>query len=159
MKFNFRLRGVPELKNAFDKLQGSSQRKVLRQGLKKSGELALDVARQNAPIDTGELVSEMNVKVTVGKTKAVAKVTAGNARHGSLIELGMPGRGIPAQPFMRPAIYDNHDSIRAVFLNEIKEAVLEAGFKEAQIQQKSIQKKIRKANKLFKKIQKKVTWK
>jgi hypothetical protein len=71
-------------------------------------------------------------RIGIRETEEVARarITTGNARHGSFIELGAPGRGIPAQPFLRPALFDNRSAERAEFLKELESAIREEGFKD-----------------------------
>ena len=143
-----KISGVPELQAALTRLRESEQKKVLRNGLKKAGEVVLSAIKENVPVDTGELKSELNVKATVGSRKALAKITTGKARHGHLVELGVPSRGSPPRPFMRSGLYDTRPAARAAFIQELGDSIKAVGFKNAQIQQKREAKRIRKFNRL-----------
>ena len=96
---------------------------VLMSGAKKGGEIALDDARQNCPVDTGALKASLELtedKATA--TKATVKVDYDKSiRYGTFVELGARGR--PGNPFLRNAVDNNIDKINDAIVKEISNAV------------------------------------
>ena len=93
---------------------------VLMDGAKKGGEIALEDARQNCPVDTGALKASLAMtedKATA--TKATVKVDYDKSiRYGTFVELGARGR-----PFLRNAVDKNLDRINDAIVTEISKAV------------------------------------
>ncbi len=50
-------------------------------------------------------------------------VTTGAARRWHFIEFGVPSRGIPAKPFLRPAMDSNRQSVLSRFTERLKKSV------------------------------------
>lgn len=96
---------------------------VLMSGAKKGGEIALDDARQNCPVDTGALKASLQLtedKATA--TKATVKVDYDKSiRYGTFVELGARGR--PGNPFLRNAVDNNINKINDAIVKEISNAV------------------------------------
>ncbi len=109
---------VKEIK-AMDDAAGA----VLMQGARKGGEIALEDARQNCPVDTGALKASLAMtddKETA--TKATVKVDYDKSiKYGTFVELGARGR--PANPFLRNAVDKNLDKINDAIVAEISKAV------------------------------------
>ena len=97
---------------------------VLMSGAKKGGEIALDDARQNCPVDTGALKASLELtedKATA--TKATVKVDYDKSiRYGTFVELGARGR--PGNPFLRNAVDNNINKINDAIVKEISNAVI-----------------------------------
>lgn len=149
-----KITGAPLLTRAFNNLADKAQRKVLRSGLQAASKIVVDAAKENVPVDTGNLKSQIQAKITVGK-KARARITTGSARHGSFIELGAPGRGIPAQPFLRPALFENRSAERNEFLKVLEEGIREEGFKDFKAKYESAGRSAKRALRRGKKVLKK----
>ena len=96
---------------------------VLMDGAKKGGEIALEDARQNCPVDTGALKASLAMaedKATA--TKATVKVDYDkNLKYGKYVELGTRGRA--ANPFLRNSVDKNLDRINDAIVTEISKAV------------------------------------
>ena len=96
---------------------------VLMDGAKKGGEIALEDARQNCPVDTGALKASLAMaedKATA--TKATVKVDYDkNLKYGKYVELGTRGRA--ANPFLRNSVDKNLDRINNAIVTEISKAV------------------------------------
>ena len=96
---------------------------VLMDGAKKGGQIVLDDARQNCPVDTGALKASLAMaedKATA--TKATVKVDYDKSiRYGTFVELGARGR--PGNPFLRNAVDKNLDRINDAIVTEISKAV------------------------------------
>lgn len=96
---------------------------VLMKGAKAGGQIALDDAKQNCPVDTGAL--KQSLHLTEGKstkTKATVQVDYDRSlTYGTHVELGARGR--PANPFLRNAVDDNQTQINEAIVAEISRAV------------------------------------
>ena len=96
---------------------------VLMKGAKAGGQIALNDAKQNCPVDTGAL--KQSLHLTEGKstkTKATVQVDYDMAlTYGTHVELGARGR--PANPFLRNAVDDNQEQINEAIVAEISRAV------------------------------------
>lgn len=102
---------------------------------KASADVVLQEARQIVPVDTGELKASGVTSVTTTESTAVGHV-AFTANHAAYVEYGTghrgaasPGRGpypytmswpgMPAQPYLRPALDTARQAIRGIFRSEI----------------------------------------
>ena len=92
------------------KAMGDGAAAVLMDGAKKGGEIALEDARQNCPVDTGAL------KASLAMTDYDKSI-----RYGTFVELGARGR--PGNPFLRNAVDKNLDRINDTIVTEISKAV------------------------------------
>lgn len=96
---------------------------VLMTGAKAGGNIALDDAKQNCPVDTGAL--KQSLHLTEGKsttTKATVQVDYDKSlKYGTHVELGARGR--PANPFLRNAVDDNQNKINDAITEAISNAV------------------------------------
>ena len=96
---------------------------VLLRGAKAGGQIALDDAKRNCPVDTGALKASLHL--TDGKatpTKATVQVDYDKSlKYGTHVELGARGR--PANPFLRNAVDNNINQINDEIVAEISRAV------------------------------------
>lgn len=96
---------------------------VLMKGARAGGKIALEDAKRNCPVDTGNLKSSLKVsddKATA--KKATVKVDYDKSiKYGTFVELGTRGR--PANPFLRNAVDGNQDQINDAIVREISNAV------------------------------------
>ena len=92
---------------------------VLMDGAKKGGEIALEDARQNCPVDTGAL--KASLAMTEDKATATKADYDKSIRYGTFVELGARGR--PGNPFLRNAVDKNLDRINDAIVTEISKAV------------------------------------
>jgi HK97 gp10 family phage protein len=96
---------------------------VLMKGAKAGGQIALEDARANCPVDTGAL--KASLKLSEDKKtaiKATVKVDYDRSiKYGAFIELGARGR--PGNPFLRNAVDKNQDRINQSIIKEIAKAM------------------------------------
>lgn len=96
---------------------------VLMKGAKAGGQIALEDARRNCPVDTGALKASLQLaEVSATERKATVKVDYDKSlKYGTHVELG--ARGVPANPFLRNAVDENQDQINEAIVAEITKAV------------------------------------
>ena len=96
---------------------------VLMKGAKAGGQIALEDAKRNCPVDTGALKSSLQLtEVSCTEKKATVKVDYDKSlKYGTHVELGARGR--PANPFLRNAVDENQDQINEKIVAEISKAV------------------------------------
>lgn len=96
---------------------------VLMKAAKAGGQIALEQAKRNCPVDTGAL--KQSLHLTEGKaTKIKATVQVDydkSLKYGTHVELGSRNR--PANPFMRNAVDDNQNQINEAITSELSKAV------------------------------------
>ena len=96
---------------------------VLMKGAKAGGQIALEDARANCPVDTGAL--KASLKLSEDKKtaiKATVKVDYDRLiKYGAFVELGARGR--PGNPFLRNAVDKNQDRINQSIIKEIAKAM------------------------------------
>lgn len=96
---------------------------VLMKAAKAGGQIALEQAKRNCPVDTGAL--KQSLHLTEGKatnTKATVQVDYDKSlKYGTHVELGSRNR--PANPFMRNAVDDNQNQINETITAELSRAV------------------------------------
>ena len=97
--------------------------RVLMAGAKAGGNIALEDAKRNCPVDTGALKQSLHLSEDKStKTKATVKVDYDKSlKYGTHVELGARGR--PANPFMRNAVDENQKKINDAIVAEISKAV------------------------------------
>lgn len=96
---------------------------ILMRAAKAGGDVALESAKENCPVDTGALRDSLKMTENSSKpTKADVKIDYDkNLRYGTFVELGVKGR--PANPFMRDAVDKNQDKIDKAITEKIAEEV------------------------------------
>ncbi len=96
---------------------------VLMKAAKAGGQIALEQAKRNCPVDTGAL--KQSLHLTEGKaTKITATVQVDydkSLKYGTHVELGSRNR--PANPFMRNAVDNNQNQINDAITSELSKAV------------------------------------
>ncbi len=96
---------------------------ALMKAAKAGGQIALEQAKRNCPVDTGAL--KQSLHLTEGKaTKIKATVQVDydkSLKYGTHVELGSRNR--PANPFMRNAVDDNQNQINEAITSELSKAV------------------------------------
>lgn len=70
-------------------------------------------AKQNAPVDTGRLKASITHKVD-----GLMGVVGSDVEYAPYIELGT--QRMKAQPYLRPALYDNKSNIIKIFTDVLK---------------------------------------
>ncbi len=96
---------------------------ILMKAAKAGGEVALEDAKKNCPVDTGALRDSLKMSENISKpTKADVKIDYDKAlKYGTFVELGAKGR--TANPFMREAVDDNQDKINNAIAETLADAV------------------------------------
>jgi len=90
---------------------------ALSRFLKKAGIIVKSSAKANAPVDTSNLRGGIS-----SRPEGIRQVIIGpNVDYGIYQEFGT--KYMKAQPYMRPALQDNIDNIRDIFLKEINLAI------------------------------------
>lgn len=88
------------------------------------GHVALDTANALVPIDTGKLISEIELKISKFEGGGVAVVAQAPGNYdrfyATFVELGThTTRNNPAQPYLRPAI----KKVRRIFKKAVQDAI------------------------------------
>lgn len=135
-----RFKGGRELQEALNKLPAQIERNIVRSGIRQGANVIRDAARENVPVDSGDLKKSIRVSTRSRRGQVRATVTAGggDAFYAHMVEFGTKPHDIKArkggvlsfggifaksikhpgqapQPFMRKAIDENTDkAIRAV---------------------------------------------
>jgi len=96
---------------------------ILMKAAKAGGEVALEDAKRNCPVDTGALRDSLKMSENTSKpTKADVKIDYDKTlKYGTFVELGAKGR--PANPFMREAVDENIDKINKTIAETLADAV------------------------------------
>ena len=125
------------------------QKKLIRQATRKSAKnIVLPEARNRVPVDTGDLEESLTVKAIKRSRNKIGSMVAtkdgffsGDQFYGGMIEFGTKertqkstGKSVGAiQPhkfaFLRPAVYDNEDRIKAEYIKDVRELIGEAAAK------------------------------
>lgn len=117
--------GWKELDRAFSKLevkvQGKALRSALRAGAQRIQSAAIANIVASPSIDTGQLAKSMKVRSAKrSRTRVGMEILTKGAAHANLVEYGT--KRMPAEPFLRPAGYDNKEAIGQMLLGDIQEA-------------------------------------
>lgn len=116
------IEGAKEIVKALESMQDEAS-KILLSAVKKGGEIALNDAKKNCPVDTGALRDSLKVnEKKATNTKATATVDYDKSiRYGVFVELGTNGRS--PNPFLRKAIDDNTEKINKTIVDDIAKEV------------------------------------
>jgi len=107
------------------KWYGDKKKKDINEGtikaLLRSSDLVRSVAILLTPVDTGNLRGSIVKAVDDNRLEATIST---NVEYAPSVEFGMRSRpNYPKQPFMRPALNDNIDKIKKIFISEESKAV------------------------------------
>ena len=96
---------------------------VLMKAAMEGGEIVLEEARRNCPVDTGNLRNSLKLtKDKQTKTKATVKIDFDKTlKYGTHVELGTQHH--PAQPFLRASVDDNQNTINVEITDTVSDAV------------------------------------
>ena len=136
MGVDIKLTGDRELQFAFGQLADKMQKTIAKTAIKAAvTEIVLPAAKAKCPVDTGLLRDSLHVAAVgskggkrLGFAVVAGRVYRSRSRegivfYGNTIEFGSASRGLPARPFMRPALYENADKILASVGQQIGAAV------------------------------------
>lgn len=117
--------GWKELDAAFAQLEVKIQGKALRGALRAGAQRIQAAAVQNLvnspSVDTGKLATGLKVRSTPrSRVRVGMEIITQGAAHANLVEYGT--KRMPAEPFLRPAGYDNKEYIAAMLLDDIAAA-------------------------------------
>lgn len=142
-----KIEGAEEIKAALERA-GDRAARILEGAVRAGAEPIRDEMSRRAPRDRGELAGHIEIEVAA-KDRTTVKVEAGPDRdhfYGLILELGAQAHeitpqvkkalriggefaanaehpGIPAQPFMRPALDSKKDEAEKAIEHEIKRAL------------------------------------
>lgn len=103
------------------KVQGKALRSALRAGALRIQSAAIQNIVANPSIDEGKLARSMKVRAKPrSRVRVGFDILTKGAAHANIVEYG--AKHMPAEPFLRPAGYDNKEAIRAMLLKDIAEA-------------------------------------
>lgn len=98
----------------FDELKSNLER-AHRKGLESVGLLISGDAQLRTPVDTGMLKGSINHRVSKDSV-----IIGTNVEYSEYVEYGTSRT--PAQPYLRPALYENEDKAKKIYADCIREA-------------------------------------
>lgn len=143
------IKGLSSLLQKLNRLGGNSLT-TLEKSMSKNIKLIQGEAKELCPVDTGDLRNSINTKVEVTGT-TVKGIIYTNSDHAPYQEFGTGQRGaesqsppkaddvelsyredwigIPAQPFLYPALKNNEDKVKELIGKDIKKTISEVAKK------------------------------
>lgn len=140
-----RFKGGKELQEALNQLPAKIERNVMRSALRQGANVIRNQARQNVPVDDGDLKKSIKVSTRARGGKATATLRAGDEKafYAHFIEYGVKPHGVkkgadlsrgklqdgkkhpgfPAKPFMRNALDDKSDEAIAAVAAQIRKVL------------------------------------
>jgi hypothetical protein len=115
------IEGGPELARAFDRMADRLPN-MLRAAGEKSGRRVAEVARGLAPRLSGDLAATIGYEV---EDSGETDIYAGSfdVRYAGVQEGGWPARGIPAQPYLAPALEGESEALVNVYDDELDQVI------------------------------------
>lgn len=131
-KINIIVTGDKKLDRALRHLEKNVQRKFARKAMRKAAkDVILPEARARVPVDTGALERSLVVRAARRSRRGIGVevrtrdgLFAGDEFYGGFQELGT--KHMPADPYLRPALYGNEAKIRGLFIDDMNELIKEA---------------------------------
>lgn len=131
MRIRVEIKGSKELKNALKKIPKNATRRSLAKAAKAGAEPILRSAKQKAPVDTGRLRDSLRSTFAYQSSRAVRVQVASSLKpkggswhsYDYYQEFGTSFH--PAQPFMRPAVDEQHANAVEQTRKTMEVAVLE----------------------------------
>ncbi len=137
------LTGVAQLNAQLAALGEATRKRALRAAVRAAGNVVVRAARTKAPVGTephktykGRLVAPGFAKRSVrqvvrlnreGDTASAAIGVRAEAFYATqFVEVGMPSRGIPAQPWLRPALAESQEAAEAALAASLRKSLLAA---------------------------------
>lgn len=113
------VKGAKELAKEL-KQMGEDAKSVLSKAAMAGGNIALEDARKNCPVDTGKLRDSLNIKVSKeSETKATITIDYDRSlKYGTFVELGARGR--EPKPFLRNAVDNNEQLINQAVVDTVR---------------------------------------
>ncbi len=121
-KVKVRVQGTDKIKRILENM-GDAAGDVLMKGAKIGGQIALEDARRNCPVDTGALKKSLHLSEDKKTAKkATIKVDYDKSlKYGTFVELGT--RDKPGNPFLRNAVDKNQTEINKKITEVVADAV------------------------------------
>ncbi len=140
------IRGMTSLLRKLEQLGGNSK-KAVKKGVLKATHLVQGDAKDLCPVDEGQLRNSITAKVEETR-KGVAGKIGTNVKHAPYVEFGTGQRGeaspsppksdknlsyrqdwagMPAQPYLYPALKQNEDRVKEIVKEEIREEIRKLG--------------------------------
>jgi HK97 gp10 family phage protein len=120
--------GEKELLRMFKSLAPKEMKTATRKAIRVSAKEVLADAKALVPTDTGTLESALTVRVAtkLGRNRIGSRVITKDVFdeepfYGHFVEFGTVR--MPAQPYLRPALYRNEDEMRQIFTRELRIAI------------------------------------
>lgn len=105
-------------------------KQIARSAMRRSAKGVMKAAKESVSVDTGELRDSIAIKsVTRSRTRIGVKIQTeegGKGFGGAQLEFGT--KHMSAQPFLRPAIYDNQEAIREQVIADVYTIIWEKSF-------------------------------
>jgi len=130
--FRVEMTGFKELENALLELPKAVAKNVLRRALMKAGRPVVEGAQANAPVRTGQLQKDIDIRARLVRRQRRGRAKAGDvemfigpafpgAAHGHLLEFGTSK--MAARPFLRPAWDAAKDGVLKAIGSELWTAI------------------------------------
>jgi len=131
MEIEAKISGIDELNRMLNEIGSPKiEKKLVSQSLRKAAKVVLKEAKNNVPVNTGTLKKSLGIVAERqrGREKKVLKVGARadqrwRGYHGHLVEYGVPARGIPAQPFLRPAVQTKFEEFLKEYMDSLDDGI------------------------------------
>ena len=114
------VKGAKELAEELKEM-GEDAKSVLSKAAMAGGEVALNDAKANCPVDTGRLRDSLKIQLSKeSETKATITLDYDRSlRYGTFVELGVKGK--EPKPFLRNAVDNNEKQINEAVVNTVRE--------------------------------------
>lgn len=140
------IRGMSSLLRKLDQLGGNS-RVALKKGVTKATKLVQGDAKELCPVDEGQLRNSITAEVEETPRKIVGKVGS-NVEYAPYVEFGTGQKGeaspsppksdqdiryrqdwsgMPAQPYLYPALKQNEDRVKDIVKEEVQKEIRKLG--------------------------------
>ncbi|MFN8493843.1 MAG: HK97-gp10 family putative phage morphogenesis protein [Caldilineaceae bacterium] len=117
MAYAVALRGGEQIVEKLKQMERATRNEELRTALAEGGEIILAAAQAMAPVKDGDLKASLYVDTASSKAQVQIK---SDLIYAPIIEFGWPDHNIEPQPFMRPALDENTDAVRAAMEEQLK---------------------------------------
>jgi len=134
MSEKYTVEGLKELNKALKAFPERVERRILRSAVNAGALVVVKTAKQNVPVDKGDLKKGVIKRSTKGaKTQGSVKVSVGPSTevfYGMFLEFGTSK--IPATPWLRPAVDDNANAVITAIRKRLEKRIEKEALKAAQ---------------------------
>lgn len=106
-----KMTGANQLRANVKQLEANAQRHMTA-AIKSAALLVQNDAKEKSPYKTGNLKSSIHIEMEGSGDETIANVGT-NVVYAATQEFGDDSRNIPAQPYLRPALDENRERIKA----------------------------------------------